>query len=124
MNVYFYNYYFPFRNLFTGVKNIVCTKKITEFEKYIKSDENGIFVLPVTVFDLVGFDIKFFFRTIGFKPKQKFILLGSHHQIEQSLTQNDKFLKNAIYEIRIPMEIEYIEMKIIKTIDQIKEKLK
>lgn len=111
-----YNYYLPFKNLFKYEDDIKKFDKWYDFRKQWDSNEPIMVILPVGIFDLIGFDVRYAFREFGRNDNVRFLLIGTTKQIEFSLSQNDKFLGNIINHVILPMDFDVLEMAILKKI--------
>lgn len=103
MRVILYNYYMAYRNLFSEDESIEKYSAFNQFRNQWNSDEECIIILPVQTFDITGLDIRMVFREFGRNDKKRFLLVGTKKQIEFSLSQNDKFKRNIIQEVNLPV---------------------
>jgi len=118
----FYNYYKPFRNLFKNNETIEKFDKWYDFRKEWESVyEDTIIILPLTSFDLIGLDIRYQFREFGkeFENTAKFLLIGTDRQIEFALSQNDKFLRNVIDQLILPLPYDVLEALIMSKVNSL-----
>lgn len=121
MRTIFYNYYLPYRNLFSEDETIEKYTTFKEFRREWDNDEECIIILPVQTFDLVGLDIRMVFREYGRNDNKKFLLIGTKKQIEFSLSQNDKFLQNVIKEVNLPIYESVLQDLIYDKLDILEE---
>ena len=121
MRVLLYNYSIVFRNLFSDeIKNgtfpeLETFQTFQSFFNAWKSNENMTVIIPLSAFDTVGFDIRDLFHEYTKEngvSDIKYILIGTTKQIEFALTQNDKFLKHDIQEIKLPILFDTLELAI------------
>lgn len=109
-----YNYYLPLRNIFKYEDDIETFTDWREFRKQWESDDQIMIILPVGVFDLAGFDIRYNFREFGRNDNTRFLLIGTTKQIEFALSQNEAFLGNIIDQVILPMDFDVLEIAILK----------
>jgi|LakMenEpi03Aug12_release.lakeMendotaPanAssembly.Ray.scaffolds.fasta_scaffold612510_2 hypothetical protein len=121
MKKIFYNYYRPFRNLFSNEKEIQKFSKWTEFHENWETSEKTIIILPVITFDLIGLDVRFVFRKFGRNNNVKFLLIGTSEQIEYSLTQNEAFLGNIMDHLVLPHDFDTIEFALLRKIAKLEK---
>lgn len=116
----FYNYYKPFRNLFQKNETIEKFDKWYDFKKEWSSVyEDTIIIIPLMSFDLIGLDIRYQFREFGKESEDtaKFLLIGTDRQVEFALSQNDKFLRNVIDQLILPVSYDVLETSIMTKVN-------
>ena len=123
MRKIFYNYFLPYRNFFKD-SDVETFSSFKEFRENWIQGEECIIIIPVQTFDLVGLDIRFVFREYDRDDSKKFILIGTRKQIEFSLSQNHKFLKNMIDELVLPYPSEVIEPTLKLKIERLEKRKK
>ena len=121
MRTIFYNYYLPYKTLFSDDETIEKYDTFKEFRKEWDNDEECIIILPVQTFDMIGLDIRMVFREYGRNDNKKFLLIGTKKQIEFSLSQNDKFLQNVIKEVNLPIYESVLQDLIYDKLDILEE---
>lgn len=118
MKIIFYNYMLPFRNLLNDRDDIEKFDRWREFRPQCETREPIIIIIPVGVFDLIGLDIRYHLRQLSRRPNSKFLLIGTSKQIEFVLSQNDKFLRNTIDHVILPIHYDALEFIILKKISK------
>lgn len=111
------DYYKPLKNLFKNED----IEKYTDWYEFRKQWdlEPCIIIIPVGVLPLIGLDIRFVFREFGRNNNVRFLLIGTSKQIEFVLSQNDGFLGNIVEQVTFPMDVDVVELAILKKIDSL-----
>lgn len=118
------DYYMPFRNLFKFEEDMERFQDWYAFKQQWYSDKPTLVILPLTVFPLVGLDIRYQFREFGRNNNTRFLLIGTIKQIEFALSQNDKFVQNIIEQIVLPMDFDVLEIAVLKKIKILEKQIK
>ena len=124
MRKIFYNYYVPMKNLFKFESDIEKFNKWVDFRKQWDTDQPLLVIIPLSVFDLVGLDIRFVFREFGRHNNVRFLLMGTNKQIEFALSQNERFLGNLVSHVVLPMDFSVLEQATLKKIDDLMKQKK
>ncbi len=119
-----YNYYVPMKNLFKFENDIEKFNKWIDFRKQWNTDQPLLVIIPLSVFDLVGLDIRFVFREFGRNNNVRFLLMGTNKQIEFALSQNERFLGNLVNHVVLPMDFSVLEQATLKKIDDLMKQKK
>lgn len=117
------DYYIPFKKLFHYESDI---EKYDDWYKFREQWglEPSIIIIPLSVFPLIGLDIRYQFREFGRNDNARFLLIGTIKQIEFVLSQNDKFLGNVIDQIVLPIDFDIVETAILKKITKLEKQKK
>ena len=118
------DYYMPFRNLFKFEEDMERFQDWYAFKQQWYADNPTLVILPLTVFPLVGLDIRYQFREFGRNNNTRFLLIGTIKQIEFALSQNDKFVQNIIEQIVLPMDFDVLEIAVLKKIKILEKQIK
>jgi len=104
-----YDYMSIFKDILSSRKTI---KRFDEFDKFIDfllNNKDYKVILPLMAFDVINFDIRSAFKTLGYREDLEFLLIADKRQIDYVLNATGEFMKNNIDEILLPVVVEQIE---------------
>ncbi|RLC44417.1 MAG: hypothetical protein DRH57_09200 [Candidatus Cloacimonadota bacterium] len=112
MNIILYDYFLPYRSLFSSEIVGESIRRFQDFNKFYdewKKDEESTIIIPLHTFNEIGLDIRKYFNDFGRNDQKRFILIGNKNQIAFCLSQNEFFLRNNIEEIQLPVLVNALE---------------
>ena len=124
MQTIFYNYSPVYKNILSEDQTVEKIDNWTRFRAKWTRRKPSIIIIPLGVFDLVGLDIRYEFRSVNLESTDMFLLIGTKEQVEFSLSQNMGFLKHKIDHINVPINAELLPLAIQQKVARFKKDFK